>query len=125
MCSLLYIMFFFFFQAEDGIRDRTVTGVQTCALPISVLQEEVNVNKNLYDSILRRLNETTISNDIAVSNMQITQSAERPRFPNSPNIPIDLTMYAAIGLFIGAGLAFFLEYVNSRLETPSTSGVLW
>src|SRR6266516_5052093 len=28
-------MFFFFFQAEDGIRDRTVTGVQTCALPIS------------------------------------------------------------------------------------------
>src|SRR6266540_6482085 len=27
-------MFFFFFQAEDGIRDRDVTGVQTCALPI-------------------------------------------------------------------------------------------
>src|SRR5712691_12798422 len=26
--------FFFFFQAEDGIRDLTVTGVQTCALPI-------------------------------------------------------------------------------------------
>src|SRR5699024_11886443 len=29
--------FFFFFQAEDGIRDRNVTGVQTCALPISRL----------------------------------------------------------------------------------------
>src|SRR6266478_10130195 len=28
--------FFFFFQAEDGIRDLTVTGVQTCALPIFV-----------------------------------------------------------------------------------------
>src|SRR5438270_1615919 len=27
----------FFFQAEDGIRDLTVTGVQTCALPISLL----------------------------------------------------------------------------------------
>src|SRR5437879_8856747 len=27
--------FFFFFQAEDGIRDTSVTGVQTCALPIS------------------------------------------------------------------------------------------
>src|SRR5689334_25198875 len=32
--TLLYIVFFFFFQAEDGIRDGTVTGVQTCALPI-------------------------------------------------------------------------------------------
>src|SRR5207245_4322020 len=29
------VLFFFFFQAEDGIRDATVTGVQTCALPIS------------------------------------------------------------------------------------------
>src|SRR5256885_2075404 len=30
-----YIVVFFFFQAEDGIRDYKVTGVQTCALPIS------------------------------------------------------------------------------------------
>src|SRR2546430_4041781 len=29
------MLLFFFFQAEDGIRDLTVTGVQTCALPIS------------------------------------------------------------------------------------------
>src|SRR5262249_59201892 len=29
------VAFFFFFQAEDGIRDWSVTGVQTCALPIS------------------------------------------------------------------------------------------
>src|SRR5574340_705575 len=32
-CQL--VLFFFFFQAEDGIRDLLVTGVQTCALPIS------------------------------------------------------------------------------------------
>src|SRR5690348_18029899 len=33
VCGLVF--FFFFFQAEDGIRDGRVTGVQTCALPIS------------------------------------------------------------------------------------------
>src|SRR4030066_1462077 len=33
---LFFVVFFFFFQAEDGIRDSSVTGVQTCALPISV-----------------------------------------------------------------------------------------
>src|SRR5256884_5495122 len=32
--SSVYMLFFFFFQAEDGIRDVAVTGVQTCALPI-------------------------------------------------------------------------------------------
>src|SRR5438067_9233842 len=30
----IFCYLFFFFQAEDGIRDRNVTGVQTCALPI-------------------------------------------------------------------------------------------
>src|SRR5947207_3458078 len=39
-CAVLYLWCssyfdFFFFQAEDGIRDHCVTGVQTCALPIS------------------------------------------------------------------------------------------
>src|SRR2546422_3879633 len=34
-------MFLFFFQAEDGIRDVAVTGVQTCALPILVLHHNV------------------------------------------------------------------------------------
>ena len=32
--SVLVVSVVFFFQAEDGIRDRLVTGVQTCALPI-------------------------------------------------------------------------------------------
>src|SRR5256886_5780381 len=35
MIGLVTNLCFFFFQAEDGIRDLTVTGVQTCALPIS------------------------------------------------------------------------------------------
>src|SRR5438132_9527341 len=35
-CVHYLLYFFFFFQAEDGIRDHCVTGVQTCALPISV-----------------------------------------------------------------------------------------
>src|SRR5256884_3044535 len=37
IASLIYlVVFFFFFQAEDGIRDVAVTGVQTCALPIYI-----------------------------------------------------------------------------------------
>src|SRR3712207_6850133 len=38
--SVCMVAFFFFFQAEDGIRDIGVTGVQTCALPISLTQDE-------------------------------------------------------------------------------------
>src|SRR5256884_9293291 len=44
------MLFIFFFQAEDGIRDVAVTGVQTCALPISLL---VIGNKNYSSWSLR------------------------------------------------------------------------
>src|SRR2546429_9401716 len=40
LCCIMtsYSFFFFFFQAEDGIRDVAVTGVQTCALPIYIVR---------------------------------------------------------------------------------------
>src|SRR5256886_5490365 len=38
-------VFFFFFQAEDGIRDLTVTGVQTCALPICGTAEGIILDR--------------------------------------------------------------------------------
>src|SRR2546427_6490218 len=44
---LLYWLLFFFFQAEDGIRDLTVTGVQTCALPIFQSREQSHDPDNL------------------------------------------------------------------------------
>src|SRR6478735_1437076 len=60
------IVFFFFFQAEDGIRDYKVTGVQTCALPIFVAAIEactgakcqVNAGKPdrlMLDTAMRRI----------------------------------------------------------------------
>src|SRR5690554_7798840 len=42
MCAF-YFCFFFFFQAEDGIRDADVTGVQTCALPILEKKHQAGV----------------------------------------------------------------------------------
>src|SRR2546430_5469750 len=46
---------YFFFQAEDGIRDLTVTGVQTCALPISLggRTKQVVVAVGVGDSLVR------------------------------------------------------------------------
>src|SRR2546427_6586414 len=73
--------FFFFFQAEDGIRDLTVTGVQTCALPIS--QAEVTVAKaearlavlqKQYVSLERRL-ELATRDALAAFMAQLSTSA--------------------------------------------------
>jgi len=39
------VFYFFFFQAEDGIRDTSVTGVQTCALPILTVTSNVGYSQ--------------------------------------------------------------------------------
>src|SRR5699024_12003361 len=41
----------FFFQAEDGIRDRNVTGVQTCALPIFLTSFSDRRDRNLFPNV--------------------------------------------------------------------------
>src|SRR5437867_12208827 len=49
-----FFFFFFFFQAEDGIRDRTVTGVQTCDLPIFGYNGSLNSLTDAIKAIPRR-----------------------------------------------------------------------
>src|SRR5205085_7869883 len=58
--SLCYSSFFFF-QAEDGIRDLTVTGVQTCALPILLL---LQLLLGLQPNHRRHVLETAVTEDL-------------------------------------------------------------
>src|SRR5688572_30944592 len=52
------LFFFFFFQAEDGIRDLTVTGVQTCALPILRSADHLKqIYTDKLNEVQQRLNE--------------------------------------------------------------------
>src|SRR5699024_11485143 len=49
LCSLVFLLkSFFFFQAEDGIRYRNVTGVQTCALPIFLRRKYFSTSRTYY-----------------------------------------------------------------------------
>src|SRR6266496_5563848 len=50
---MFFLFFFFFVQAEDGIRDLYVTGVQTCALPISMSAMTRGWNRDHVASIVR------------------------------------------------------------------------
>src|SRR5207302_6826363 len=47
-----WLLFFFFFQAEDGIRDFHVTGVQTCALPICSGGVRIRIGSPIYSLYL-------------------------------------------------------------------------
>src|SRR5699024_11626289 len=72
----------FFFQAEDGIRDRNVTGVQTCALPIS---RSVHINAT---ETLNQTHITTVVFNLSSSVPEISTSPElnATQTPSMPNI---------------------------------------
>src|SRR5205823_6907515 len=72
-----FFMLFFFFQAEDGIRDKLVTGVKTCALPIS----NVKMSMNPFDEIALeeavRLKEAGVATEIVVVSCGVQACQEK------------------------------------------------
>src|SRR5699024_11605977 len=68
--TIAFISFIFFFQAEDGIRDRNVTGVQTCALPIWAVAFREDSVKHVYFVA------ETKGNDIEVSQLRRAEDAK-------------------------------------------------
>src|SRR5690606_39484825 len=69
--------FFFFFQAEDGIRDFHVTGVQTCALPISLgIVSGATGNKVYEEAVLHMRDDVSVGYPM---NMAMKQRSEERR----------------------------------------------
>jgi polysaccharide biosynthesis transport protein len=88
------------------------------AIEYSVLERDVQSNKQLYESLLQRAKETGISSELKTSNIRVVDHAERPSNPVVPNTLLNLV--AAIfggGLFAGV-LAFFFEYMDNRIKSP-------
>src|SRR2546426_10432484 len=93
---------FFFFQAEDGIRDYKVTGVQTCALPIYL----VNVIASVADKKGRPVP------DLPKEEFEIYEEGVRQKievFEAETRQPLDLALMINSSLSTGKELAFERE----------------
>ncbi len=85
----------------------------------NVLKREVDVNRSLYESLLKRLKETGITEDLKVTNIQIVDPAKVPDKPIRPKKKLDIILSIVVGLFLGLFLAFFLEYLDNTIKYPS------
>lgn len=88
------------------------------SIEASVLQRELDSNRQIYESLLQRTKETGISSERRTTNIRLIDEAETPRGPISPNVPRDLIVALATSLLLAVGLAFGSEWMDSRIRTP-------
>lgn len=83
-----------------------------------VLQREAESNRQIYENLLQRTKETSISSNRRTTNIRVVDEAEVPRSPISPNVQRDVMVAFGGGLFLAFGLAFLFEYLDNRIKTP-------
>jgi polysaccharide biosynthesis transport protein len=105
-------------QADADRQQQAALDLKQLSVQHTLLQGEFEANRTIFANVLARLNEASVSTNSPMTNMQITESAERPRDPSSPQANRALIMASVIGLVFGVGLAFVLEHLNSALRTP-------
>jgi capsular exopolysaccharide synthesis family protein len=82
------------------------------------LLRDAEANRQMFESLLKRTQETGISEELKAGNIRIVDQAETPRAPVSPNTFNNLLIALLGGLTLAVGLAFAFEYGDDRIKNP-------
>ncbi len=82
----------------------------------NVLKREVESNKELYESLLKRAKETSVSEELQTSNIRVVDPAEVPKVPIRPKKIQNIMLACILGLLLGFSVAFALEYFDSTVK---------
>lgn len=87
-------------------------------IPYETRKREVDANKEVLNGLLSRHKQTDVAQELKSSNIRILDAAVTPGSPVRPQRRRDVSMGMLLGLALGVGLAFFLDYLDSTLKTP-------
>jgi uncharacterized protein involved in exopolysaccharide biosynthesis len=88
------------------------------AIQYDVLKREAELNRTLYESLLQKEKEATVTAGLRSNNVRPVDSARTPRFPSTPNIPRNMILALLVGTSAGVALCFVLEGLDNRVRTP-------
>jgi succinoglycan biosynthesis transport protein ExoP len=83
----------------------------------TVLRKEADSLRELYEAVLKQLQETTVSAASGVSNIFVSDWASEPQSPSFPKTGLLVTLATIIGLFLGAAIAWTLEFMDNRIHS--------
>lgn len=110
-------------QKVDKLREKVknlkseLIQVQNKTTEYQNLKREVSSNQGLYSSLLKRLNEVTVAENVSVNNISVINKAVVPRNKIRPKRLLNLMAGMLLGLFTGSLLALFLEVTRGRIRS--------
>jgi polysaccharide biosynthesis transport protein len=95
-------------QAADKLSANTIQG--------NILKHEFETNRKLYEDLLQKQKEVSISSSLKSSNIWIVDPARPPRRPAEPNIPRNFALALLFGILGGVLTAFGLGKMNEKIS---------
>jgi capsular exopolysaccharide synthesis family protein len=83
-----------------------------------VLQRDATANRQMFEALLQRTQETGISEELKAGNIRVVDAAETPQAPVSPNTFNNMLIALLGGLALAAALALAFEYGDDRIKNP-------
>ena len=90
-------------------------------LQYGTLKNDFEANRQLYESVSRRVKELDITSAVHTSNIRVIDTAEPPAAPDRPNPVRNLGLGILGGVLCGATLVFWKEYINAAVWRPGES----
>ncbi len=83
-----------------------------------VLTRDVETNKQLYDALMKKMKEQSVTEEIRTVNVWVVEKAEKPTSPVKPRKSLNILLGIIVGMFGGVGLAFFIDYLDNTIKSP-------
>jgi polysaccharide biosynthesis transport protein len=103
---------------EIELEKKQAAALNQASLQDAILAREVDSNRELYKSVLARMNEMGMAVGISASNVSIVDPAEVPLWPSSPKKALSLSLVGLLALFCGVSAAFLLDHFDDSFENP-------
>jgi len=88
------------------------------AAKYTILRREVDSNREIYETLVKRAKETGVSGQLEATNIRIIDPAEVPDSPIKPNRKNNIIMACIAGMMLGIATAFFIEYIDNTIKDP-------
>ncbi len=82
------------------------------------LKRETETNKQVFDAIIKKIKEQSITQDVQTIDVWVVEKAEVPTSAAKPRKAFNMLVGLLIGLFGGIGMAFFIEYLDNTVKSP-------